>query len=763
MLITEILNKDAVKAALDRSNKSDYYDKILSLDPTKDKNAVYSVKLTKFFLEPRSDNDEEFIKILKYYFDKFMLLKDREILKGKDADFNSIRTFKDFHNLIDSAEAELLRTKSPDYTATIIPPKVEPDDNQVEIFGKKINKKDITYADDNVVVTRADNPSKSKRYGGKFGNWCTTRPVGNLFYTYRFDYEETMYFVYFLKKDKNDMEMVLHFGIDEDGEISYTDRTNVESTQTLSWLVDKFPELAPAVAKNAFPVIPLTPTERRIKELPDRLTPEQYGALNYEEKEMWQLAEDREVDMPIWNLMDDNFRNMYVRDFSGREDDIDSDVYQNLRGTKYETSYHAALLERIEDKLTKSGGELNTCTLHELGTIKDKPLILKKLTDLGIYDLLQHSPDKDKDEMAKTIISIKGNDLNDYNINNLLKYSLNRVEMSKTIISLRGNNLSDSNVHNLLYYSSNRDEMARTIINVKGNNLSGDMIYSLLQFSLNKVEMAKTILNFKGNNLSDYNVFCLLSYSTDTDEIAKTIIRLKGSNLSDEDINNLLKYSSKYSSNKVEMAKTIISLRGNNLSDINVNSLLEYSPNKDETIKTIINVKGSNLSDNTVNNLLKYSSNKVEMAKTIISLRGNNLSDSNVHTLLYYSLNKDEMAKTIINLKGNDLNDYNINNLLEYSLNKDEMAKTIISLRGNNLSDSNVHNLLYYSSNKDEMAKTIINLKGSNLSDNTVNNLLIYSPNVTNTIPPERMEQYNRKYPTQVPMTEGFGAGNLDG
>ena len=235
MLLLELLNKDAIKQVLDKLNKSDYYDKILDLDPTKDKNAVYSVKLTKFFMEPRSDSDDKFLENLKYYFDKFLLLKDKKILKGKDADLNSIKTFKDFHNLIDSTEAELQRTKPPDYIATIIPPKIEPDtSNQIEIFGKRIDKKDITYADDNVVVIRADNPSKSKRYGGKFGSWCTARPVGNMFYTYRFDYEETMYFVYFLKKDEGDMERVLHFGIDEDGVISYTDRTNNESTQTLS-------------------------------------------------------------------------------------------------------------------------------------------------------------------------------------------------------------------------------------------------------------------------------------------------------------------------------------------------------------------------------------------------------------------------------------------------------------------------------------------------------------------------------------------------
>lgn len=47
ILISELLNKDAVISRLTNAGKAEYIDKILALDSTK--NHVYSPKLTKFF------------------------------------------------------------------------------------------------------------------------------------------------------------------------------------------------------------------------------------------------------------------------------------------------------------------------------------------------------------------------------------------------------------------------------------------------------------------------------------------------------------------------------------------------------------------------------------------------------------------------------------------------------------------------------------------------------------------------------------------
>ena len=549
LLLLELLNKDSIKSALEQAGKKEFYKKILDLDPTKDKNATYSVKLTKFFLEPRSSNDNDFFTILSDYFKKFLLLKNKKVLKGKDSDLNSIKSFDAFHNLIDAALTQLMRQKSSDRVSTINIDK--PAEDNIKALNKIIDKKDITYIDDNAIVIRADNPSKSKRYGGGFSAWCTARKTGNLFYSYRFDKNETMYYVYFLKKDKNDDELVLHFGIDEDGDISYTDRTNRESTQNLRWLANKFPELKPAIDNNAFKVIPFTESEKRIKEMPDKLTAEQFESLTYEEKEMWLLAENRDVTIFVWNLMDDNFRNLYIRDFSDRDDDLDVLVYSAIRETKYEKLYYNVILKRIEDNLTESNGVLDFCTLHEFNIIKTKPRIILKLTDNCVSNLMRYS--LNKDEIAKTIISVKGDNLSDDNVSNLMRYSSNKDEIAKTIISVKGNNLSDDNVSNLMRHSKNKDEIAKTIISVKGNNLSDDNVSNLMRYSLNKDEMVKTIINLKGNNLSDDSVRHLITHSLNRYETAKTIINLKGNNLSDDNVLYLMAYSK----NKDEIAKKL--------------------------------------------------------------------------------------------------------------------------------------------------------------------------------------------------------------
>jgi hypothetical protein len=481
-LILELLNHDAIQAALAKAGKSNYSRKIIDLDPTKDKNAVYSIKLTKFFLEPRSGNDDQFYDILKSYFEKFLLFKNRKLLKGKDADLNSIKSFKDFHNLVDATEAELKRNKPADIVAKIADPeKVEDQGNRMDVLGKKIDKKDITYIDPTVVVIRADNSSKSKRYGGGFSNWCTARKTGNLFYDYRFkEPPQTMFYVYFLNKNKNDNELVLHFGVDEDRDISYTDRLNKEITQTLDWLVKKFPELKPALDKNAFELVPLTATEIRVKKLPDTLSVEQFNGLSYDEKEMWFQSGDRDVTLDIWNLMDENFKNLYVREFSDREDDIDNEIFNIIKGTKYEKLYMEGIQERIEDRISESETHtIDKPSPHDIEFIKTSPGLINKF---NVNSLLNYS--SNKDEMAKIILQYKRDKLSDDNVYSLLHYSPNKDEIAKILGPENINKLSDYNVYSLLCYLQNKDEMAKIL----RKNLSSDRIE---QYKLKYPQQAK--------------------------------------------------------------------------------------------------------------------------------------------------------------------------------------------------------------------------------------------------------------------------------
>jgi len=352
VLLFEFLNKDAVKTILQRFNKEKFVDDILKLDPTP--NLVYSPRLAKFFAEKRSESDDRFFKTLESYFKKFLILKNKKLIRGKESDINSFKRFEDFHNYIDSQENKLTLHKKqtlapvdPQDAEEVIP------DSSVKVFGVNINKKDVTYMDSNVIVVRADNAKKSIEYGNKFSNWCTAKKTGNLFYTYRFDNEETMYFVYFPNKNINDNESVLHFGVDEDGKISYTDRTNKETDQTLKWLINKFPELKPAYENNAFEFKPLSHAEIKIKELGDDISLETFRSLSLEERTMWLQAEDRDIGVDIWNELSDELKNYYVYDFKNREDDVDEEIFTNIKGTPYYRTYIKSLVTRMlsENKL----------------------------------------------------------------------------------------------------------------------------------------------------------------------------------------------------------------------------------------------------------------------------------------------------------------------------------------------------------------------------------------------------------------------------
>ena len=74
-------------------------------------------------------------------------------------------------------------------------------------------------------------------------------------------------------------------------------------------------------------------------------------------------------------------------------------------------------------------------------------------------------------------------------------------------------------------------------MNVKGNNLSDSNIVNLLDYSKDKDEIAKIIVTTKGNNLSDENIYNLLGYGTNVNEIVKILIQ----NIGRERVENLIK------------------------------------------------------------------------------------------------------------------------------------------------------------------------------------------------------------------------------
>ena len=204
------------------------------------------------------------------------------------------------------------------------------------------------------------------------------------------------------------------------------------------------------------------------------------GILEEQEKEMWFQSGDREVTLDIWNLMDENFKNLYVREFSDREDDIDNEIFNIIKGTKYEKLYMEGIQERIEDRISESETHtIDKPSPHDIEFIKTSPGLINKF---NVNSLLNYS--SNKDEMAKIILQYKRDKLSDDNVYSLLHYSPNKDEIAKILGPENINKLSDYNVYSLLCYLQNKDEMAKIL----RKNLSSDRIE---QYKLKYPQQAK--------------------------------------------------------------------------------------------------------------------------------------------------------------------------------------------------------------------------------------------------------------------------------
>jgi len=526
ILLLEILNKDFAHNLLKDNNKLQYYDKILDIDPTKDKNAVYSVNLTKLFLQPHSQSDDQFLKDLESYFKKYIAFKNRKLIKGPEADFNKIQTFKQFHELVDKIEASLIKTKSKDYTKSLTGD-IEDSGNTIEALGKKIDKKDITYIDSNVIVIRADNSSKSKHYGGGFSNWCTAKKSGNYFYQYRLgqyggDGPQTMYYVYFLSdKNKTKDEMVLHFGVEEDGDISYTDMLNDEKPRTLRWLIKKFPELKVAYNNDAFKFIPLSSIERKTAELENEIEDEEFDRLSYEEREMYLLSGERKLTLRQFEELAEELKNIYLYEFENRDDDIDGEIFNKIISTKFGRVYCLALKRRILDDFDEERREL---TEHEtwifdflVGVNKEyeelKKIIPKFIGKDIIIQQIKSSPNR-----QETINRIIDNNKElDYCLIKLIRTLIdNSTNKQETIDKIINSNkkIDEYSIIPLINNSINKQDIIDKFFNIISNNLELDLeldleiIEILIHNSINKQDTIDKIIN--SNRELDYNAIGVL-------------------------------------------------------------------------------------------------------------------------------------------------------------------------------------------------------------------------------------------------------------
>lgn len=300
-------------------------------------------------MEPRSQNDDEFLSILKYYFTLFLEYTKNRWITGELSDINKFKKFEQFHNTIDKISSEI-KLKNPIQYSKI---NAKLDTSKyINLLGVNVDKNDITYIDDNIAVIRADYPHKSITYGNKFSDWCTSRKQSNLFYSYRLSEDpETMYFVYMLKKDPKDPELVLHFGVNDEDEISYTDRNNNEMDKDLDWLGNKFPEIKPAIESGAFKFIPPTNDETKVARLPNNISDYTFNYLTNTQRHMWILTGHRKLTTYQWDALQEDSKNTYIRDFVDNDVDLQDELLNHIVNTKYFNLYLDTIEDRLRDKL----------------------------------------------------------------------------------------------------------------------------------------------------------------------------------------------------------------------------------------------------------------------------------------------------------------------------------------------------------------------------------------------------------------------------
>jgi hypothetical protein len=112
-------------------------------------------------------------------------------------------------------------------------------------------------------------------------------------------------------------------------------------------------------------------------------------------------------------------------------------------------------------------------------------------------------------------------------------------------IEKKSEKLDHIEIEDLLKYSVNKDDIATKIIEAKGDTLNndGNSYYFLLDYSQNKDLISTKIIEAKGKKLDSNEIFYSLKYSVNKDDIATKIIRTKDENYKKIDISYLLQLS----------------------------------------------------------------------------------------------------------------------------------------------------------------------------------------------------------------------------
>jgi hypothetical protein len=653
-MIIDENNKIASEKLLNKSSKltdvekSEYFKKFYELDPTSSRypdNPKNLITLIKWFLE---DPVERQYTLIKLEYETYLEQSRLNQWRGVDVVIKDIAKFPNFRAFAE--EVHRIDSKYRKSDSKGGSSEIKDTGSKIEVAGKSIDKKDITYMTDEVVVARADTMQKSIRYGSGFSSWCTARSSGNYFYEYRFGSygdvgESTMYYVYFPKRyseNPNNDDTVLHFGVNEEGDISFTNRSNSERVETLSWLKNEYPEFKDV--SNMYEIFPhtkITSSERKVRDLPDNMSDSDFLTLSNEDKLMYlQSSSNRVINLNKFKTMSDDMKSNYLGIVENSGLFLDIDILNIIKKTSMGRRYLKNIPNNILDDILRRYIHLkNPISLIEIIHL----IIESKKDDIDIPAIVAVlAVVFDQYILPAELLDI-GKRLGESNLNKLFKNNVKDLLLPnyKAQFETRVEVLGDTNINKLnhstylsdlvtSYTDYNSDKMIRFVLKrfdyVMDFRLVEAILGGLSEIKSNdKLDIQSVIFQLidnrkKFNTPFDANVITsFVKYTTNTSEVMARIG--ESYNVNNIDSKSLLKLMNvmnrKNSLGEFEkhFAKNLLTLTKENINAFLSNIDNEYRPDPVPKIKLLLKYTVNNWTSDQMTLLVTTTANHDDYGK----------------------------------------------------------------------------------------------------------------------------------------------------
>lgn len=222
------------------------------------------------------------------YLQKYYNFKKKGLIKNLDSNFVK------FTERIDALEAKRANSLQ----------KVKVD--------RTINPEDVLVDNEDIQILKAHSPKACIQYGAGY-SFCISRPGGgNLYHSYRSNFESTFYFIFFKKIPKSDPTHIMVLDRTGDGwKVTHADN----DTQSTEWenIVEEFPILKQY--EELFVNNPLTDEENkrfyRVHSFKTLKKISAFNRLSYGEKAQ-ALSEMLDLPNEIFNILDSDLRNEFI-------------------------------------------------------------------------------------------------------------------------------------------------------------------------------------------------------------------------------------------------------------------------------------------------------------------------------------------------------------------------------------------------------------------------------------------------------------------